>query len=347
MASRYAMEAIDVLLRDISEAPYKYQPFGGKIMVLGGDFRQVLPVMKHDTGPGQVEACLQRSPLWPHFQILSLTENLRALPEEQEFAKWLLRVGNGTLPVDAQQNVTLDSSFVVSEPIADVVFPESFDFTNIHELASRIILSSRNDTTLAINEHVLNKLPGPSSEFLSIDTVEVEQGDHVSNYPTEFLHSLTPAGCPPHHLRLKRGAIVMLLRNLHVRGGLCNGTRLIVDDLSSPKYLSCLKLSRSEAPHRVLIPRIDLIPSDSIYPFKLRRRQFPIRLAFSMTINKAQGQTFSFVGLDLKLPVFSHGQLYVALSRCRQASGVKIEIDRYNPEKRQTKNIVMKSVLLH
>ena len=67
-------------------------------------------------------------------------------------------------------------------------------------------------------------------------------------------------------------------------------------------------------PH--VIPRISLSPTDSPLPFKLRRRQFPIRLAFAITINKSKAQTHSRVGLYLPRPCFSHGQLYVAFSRC-------------------------------
>ena len=57
-----------------------------------------------------------------------------------------------------------------------------------------------------------------------------------------------------------------------------------------------------------VVPRIPMIPSDSSIPFK--RLQFPIRLAFAMTINKSQGQTMTICGLDLENPCFSHGQLY-------------------------------------
>ena len=62
------------------------------------------------------------------------------------------------------------------------------------------------------------------------------------------------------------------------------------------------------------IPRIILDSADDDFPFKLRRLQFPLRLAFAMTINKSQGQSLTFTGLDLRTPVFSHGQLYVAIS---------------------------------
>ena len=58
-----------------------------------------------------------------------------------------------------------------------------------------------------------------------------------------------------------------------------------------------------------------LAPSDINFSFILEHCQFPVRLAYSMTINKAQGQTFSKVGIDLPIPLFSHGQLYVASSK--------------------------------
>ena len=76
----------------------------------------------------------------------------------------------------------------------------------------------------------------------------------------------------------------------------------------------------------VLIPRIKLAPSDINLPFVLERHQFPVRLAYSMTINKAQGQTFDKVGIYLLAPVFSHGQLYVALSRAKSFKDIYMQI---------------------
>ena len=60
-------------------------------------------------------------------------------------------------------------------------------------------------------------------------------------------------------------------------------------------------------------------------PFVLSRCQFPLRLAYSITMNKAQRLTFAKVGLRMERPYFAHGQLYVALSRARRFANVKVE----------------------
>jgi ATP-dependent DNA helicase PIF1 len=76
---------------------------------------------------------------------------------------------------------------------------------------------------------------------------------------------------------------------------------------------------------RVFIPRLSITPSHTErMPFTLCRRHFPVRPAFAMTINKAQGQTLKMVDIFLPKPVFTHGQLYVAMSRIGCPKGVKL-----------------------
>ncbi|GBL92124.1 hypothetical protein AVEN_91476-1 [Araneus ventricosus] len=128
---------------------------------------------------------------------------------------------------------------------------------------------------------------------------------------------------PPHALMLNKGVIVMLLRNLNPKQGLCNGTRLSITGLHE-NFISAKIVSECNRGGVVFLPRIELAPSDVNLPFVLKRRQFPLIPAYAITINKSQGQTFDQVGIYFDETVFSRGQLYVALSRSRNPNHVKI-----------------------
>lgn len=117
----------------------------------------------------------------------------------------------------------------------------------------------------------------------------------------------------------------MLLRNMQPDAGLCNGTRLVVDKLHD-QFIEATMLTGSHQGDRIFIPRIDMCPSETNLPGKLRRRQFPILPAFAITINRSQGQTFEHVGIALTEPVFAHGQLYVALSRATHEENLHVAI---------------------
>jgi ATP-dependent exoDNAse (exonuclease V) alpha subunit len=84
-------------------------------------------------------------------------------------------------------------------------------------------------------------------------------------------------------------------------------------------------------------------PSRTDWPFVLRHRQFPVQVAFAITINKSQGQTFNNVGVYLPSPVYSHGQLYVAISRVTSSANIKI-FSGQGPDK-YMRNVVYKEVL--
>jgi ATP-dependent DNA helicase PIF1 len=113
------------------------------------------------------------------------------------------------------------------------------------------------------------------------------------------------------YLELKVGTPIMLLRNLDAPR-LCNGTRLSVKSLM-PHVIEATILIGCANGEDVFIPPIPIIPTDM--PFEFKRLEFPIRLAFVMSINKAQGQSLKVAGINLETPTFSHGQLYVTSSR--------------------------------
>ncbi|CAF2815474.1 unnamed protein product [Rotaria sp. Silwood2] len=231
MAPSYAPKAVDILLRDIMNINL---PFGGKIMVLGGDFRQVLPVIRFANRSDLIAASLKSSDPWSYFNVMHLNQNMRTGPGEEEFSKRLIKLGNGELPSNEYDEIELPSSCMLDGNLVDEIFWQRISINDIPTLCNRTILCPKNEHSLLVNDEVLQRLPGKEIVYTSVDDVECEDGDDVTNYPTEFLNSLTPSGMPPHKLKLKIGAIVMLLRNLDVQQGLCNGTRLIVRRLQKP-----------------------------------------------------------------------------------------------------------------
>ena len=112
----------------------------------------------------------------------------------------------------------------------------------------------------------------------------------------------------------------MLLQNLDP-SELCNGTRLCVKNLYSHLTEATI-LTGCAKGKDIFIPRKPLIPTDLLFDFK--RIQFPVRLAFAMSINKAQGQSLKIAGIHLQNPCFSHGQTYVACSRVGHPSNLHI-----------------------
>ena len=118
-------------------------------------------------------------------------------------------------------------------------------------------------------------------EYCSIDTTSADNG---VTYQPDTLNSLELTGLPAHRLELKVGAPVMVMRNLDPPT-VCNGTRMVVKKMHR-NIVECTLLTGAKAGTVVYIPRIPLEPSD--FPIKFKRLQFPLRLSFSMSINKAQ-----------------------------------------------------------
>ena len=134
----------------------------------------------------------------------------------------------------------------------------------------------------------------------------------------------------------------MLIRNISINEGLCNGTRLRILDFSN-HLLKCQILTGDKLNDIVFLNRITLY-CENEYPFTFKRRQFPVKLAFAMTINKSQGQIFKKILIDLRRDVFNHGQLYVAMSRVRSWDSLKIYLRNHQRQTLQVKNYVYKEL---
>ena len=362
MQHRYHTEALDRTLRDIASIN---EPFGGKVVLLSGDFRQCLPVIPGASRGTIVDAALNRSHLWSSFVIKRLTKNMRILssgnPHLIAFDEWTLKIGDGLteksagtdfvempeemcIEIKESSGGNVKAEMESMKALAEKVYPNiGKNHQKIGWMDGRAILAPTNKKVTDINNLISESFPGEPVVLTSSD--EIINPQDLQRYNTEFLNTLTPSGMPVHRLFLKQGMPLMLLRNLNPKQGLCNGTRLIFHKVHKNYLLECSIFGGDFNNRKVLIPRISTKPKDREFPFEWSRRQFPVRVAFAMTINKSQGQTLQHVGVWLSDSCFSHGQLYVAVSRVGSPSSITLAIRRSEDlPANATSNVVFKEV---
>ncbi|XP_058762953.1 uncharacterized protein LOC131636353 [Vicia villosa] len=369
MAHKYAIESLDRTLKDVMSADKNSTDvFGGKVVVFGGDFRQILHVVPRGNRSDIVHCAINASYIWHSVEVLTLTRNMRLRTgstqtdknEITQFSDWLLRIEEGRIsePNDGTAEINIPPDILITEfddPIVAIVNTTYPDFINnfqcVDYLKSRAILASTLEIVDQINDHILNLIQvnnaGEIRDYYSansVDKSEIHDPAVVDILTLEFLSSLQTSGLPNHHLKLKVRTPIMLMRNIDQAEGLCNGTRLCITRMAA-HVLEASIMGGKGLGNLVYIPRMDMSPSQSPWPFKLNRRQFPIIVSYSMTINKSQGQSLDNVGLYLPKDVFTHGQIYVALSRVTTKKGIKILIhDEEKKFREKTTNVVYKEV---
>ncbi|KAH9574426.1 hypothetical protein CY35_01G056700 [Sphagnum magellanicum] len=347
MMHRHVFEAVNRSLQDIMAVinpTFKFLPFGGLVVVFGDDFRQILPVVPRGTRGDVANATRQ-----------------------QAFADYLQRVGEGAkcvYPFVREDSILIPHDMCCNGPTVANLIEEVYGtllfiveyVVRSAYIIERAILTPLNEDVDALNKLINDKYafikhdgsPAQHRVYYSADSMV--HGEQHGIYPTKFLNTFSFSGVPPHELHLQEGCPIILLHNM--TNGLANGTRLIVIQLMQHVIEAEVATGPTKG-QRVFIPRLSITPSNTErMPFTLRRRQFPVRPAFAMTINKAQGQTLKMVGIFLPKPVFTHGQLYVAMSRIGCPEGVKLlvidgwkDVHEDAPASVYTRNVVYTEVL--
>lgn len=333
---------------------------GGKLIVLMHDFKQILPVVPGGKKVHILNASVFNSDVWKGITKLHLTNNMRvqklidAFPDRERelraHAQWLLDLGSGKLRCVYQNIIEIPRHMICTtrEELESQVYNDlEANHTNPNFLYKRAIVSTTNDIIQSRNFDIIQRLPGELVVSESID--ECVEEKHKTLYQVEFINRINVSGIPPHRLALKKGACIILIRNLNVMRGHCNGTRYLINELT-PRLIVAKRLSDGEI---LLIPRIPMISKDSAFPVEFKRTQFPVLGAYYLSINRAQGQSLEKTGIYLETSVFSHGHLYVACSRSGDFQGTFMFVDQsefrhvrqhLEEGKYYTRNVVYKEV---
>uniref|UniRef100_A0A914NHC5 ATP-dependent DNA helicase n=1 Tax=Meloidogyne incognita TaxID=6306 RepID=A0A914NHC5_MELIC len=191
---------------------FKNDPFAGKIVIISGDWKQSLPVVEESSAPGaQVAASIQSSELYGRFEKYRLMQNMRVIQSEIQFKDWLYSIGTG----QTGDSVLIPEAMRVNsrQELYRFVFDTGFD-APVKELLKRLILSPTNRVVDLINSEIIDLINAPVHEYLSIDnpTSENPFAYNLADYEVAQLNRLTPKGLPAHNLKLKVGAVIVLLQ---------------------------------------------------------------------------------------------------------------------------------------
>ncbi|XP_024963403.1 uncharacterized protein LOC112503634 [Cynara cardunculus var. scolymus] len=191
MVHKHAFEALDRSMNDIFNAQCSGDSnmiFGDKVIVLGGDFRQILSVIPNAGRQDIVNASLSSSYIWEKCKVLRLTRNMRLtansesseIEQTRDFAKWILDLGEGKVggDNDGEAVIEIPHDLLITDcidPISaliEFVYPSILE--NINNLAyfqERAILAPKNEVVQEINDCLLSLFPGEEKEYLSSDTL--------------------------------------------------------------------------------------------------------------------------------------------------------------------------------
>ena len=352
MANRAVLACVEECCRKVMG---NQSLFGGKFVILLGDFRQTCPVIPRGTKMDILNACISRCHFWPQFHIAQLITPIRNA-EDPALASFVDEIGDGAGP-------HINLSFLTRTTHAEEVINFVYDQNTIYNPTAclrRCILAPTNAQVDLYNATVLNLLTSASRHYHAADSLEehteITEGTNIdldtnSSLPNpdailDYIQYQRPNGMPDYSLTVKVGGVYRLLRNFSIDLGLVKNVRVVVVGLGS-KLITVRILQGIQTPgissNDILLPRITF--KEKLQSgHTLCRWQFPLAPAYASTFHSCQGLTLDHVGIDLMQDVFTHGQLYTALSRIRHRSDVIVCLPTL--EHSTTTNVTYKELLI-
>ncbi|XP_041001096.1 uncharacterized protein LOC121246852 [Juglans microcarpa x Juglans regia] len=191
MSTKYSIEALDKMLRDINDIDL---PFGGKVIVFGRDFRQVLPVIRKSTKEQQIDASLVSSYIWSILKKIKLTENMRARLDPN-FSQYLIEVGNGNASITIDENIKIPEQMIIRynneveslNSLLDIVYGNMSNYSNnLTEMANRAVLTLKNLSVDEINAILIDRFPGDIKLENKMIVAEKSPKRVAQNSPTKY-----------------------------------------------------------------------------------------------------------------------------------------------------------------
>jgi hypothetical protein len=331
------------------------------IWCLYGDSRQIPPIVTGGTAVDTILASVKSSPLWSQVKVLFLRKNMRleemiardnSTPEEEEeiedqqiYALQLGSVGED-IPcmhvVMVQEEISeyetkkllaLDKlQFFINteteiEEAINWLYPTGIPTAEEYDSGlqpSRVILATDNEKVDFWNSKIQSMNPNPTSSLISRDyfsDVDDTKGYLAAILTTSVKRDFSNTQVPDHEIQLKVGDICLITRNMNCLG-LASNSKVRILRINKFSIVVCTMDSDKRT---VIVPRIRFVFKLKYgSSFNLTRIQFPLRLAYAMTINRSQGQSIDFLLLDITKQAFEHGQAYVALSRIRRSKRIRL-----------------------
>jgi hypothetical protein len=360
-------------MRDIRAAIAAVNNFEGKVLLLIGDALQITPVVK---GGSKSAICassiycselMQQAKYYQFTKILRL-QNIEGDPSQAKYAQLIRCISTNTLPDSDTITVppfqvgcdygeiegVLKLYIPDLQPLfhsVDAVnfcYPGGFDTNIMHESC---ILAATNKQVDNWNAEVQELNPQPVWNLMSQDSIDTcdDPNNFIAKMVTqEVLNQYEdPSASPPHELKLKINDICILMRAVSKPDKLATNTRVRIFGIST----NIVRVSTLQTtPMYANLPRfVFKLKMPYGKSFEVNRRQFPLRLAYSLSINRSQGQTLDKVVVDLTQPCFMHGHLNVALSRIRKLSNIAIYVHETNYDQANnmiiTTNVVYPEIL--